>query len=258
MKEQTIMQIRQLLQSGKVKPDLLDQLKLDTRKGVQQAIRTYERQEEKQAELQALYEEKQLFEQQFLQSETDLLAGVDEAGRGPLAGPVVAAAVILPKGFKEYRLTDSKQLTEVTRNELYRLIIQEAIAYHITVVEADVIDQVNVLEATKRAMEMALHDLQPVPDIGLIDAVPVQGLPFPTESLIKGDDRSIAIAAASVLAKVKRDQLMVGLHERFPMYGFMENKGYGTKQHLKAMEKYGVCEQHRRSFTPVRTALGNF
>lgn len=255
MTQRTIAEIKQLLQAEEIGSSFLSELKQDARKGVQQAIRSYERREAKRIELQQLYEKKQAFERQYLQVETDLLAGVDEAGRGPLAGPVVAAAVVLPTDFKEYRLTDSKQLTESVRNELYPLILEQAICYHIAVVQANVIDRVNILEATKLAMREALQALQPMPQIGLIDAVPLQGLPFPTESVTKGDDRSIAIAAASVLAKVKRDQLMTELHDQFPVYDFQQNKGYGTKQHMKAMEVYGACEQHRRSFTPVKTAL---
>lgn len=180
------------------------------------------------------------------------VAGVDEAGRGPLAGPVCAAAVILPPSFSNPFLNDSKKLSQNRRTALYQeLTADPAIIWAVGLVEAPQIDQINILRATHRAMGLALDSLSLRPDIALIDGLPVKGLSLPHEALVKGDGLSLSIAAASVIAKVTRDRIMSTLHEEFPQYGFIRNQGYGTREHLESLRKHGPCRHHRRSFQPV-------
>lgn len=252
MSKQSIANLKQLFQNNALNEDHINELRTDERKGVQQLIAQYDKQVAKEAEQIHLYHQKKSFERQFCQEEDALIAGVDEAGRGPLAGPVVAAAVILPSSCNLFALTDSKQLTEKMRNDFFEEIKKIAISYHISVIDNNQIDKINILEATKLAMREALNELHPQPQIGLIDAVPLQGVSFPTKEIIKGDDKSIAIAAASVLAKVTRDRLMEEIAYEYPHYGFEKHKGYGTKQHIDALSKYGPSPVHRLSFTPVK------
>jgi len=188
------------------------------------------------------------------------LAGVDEAGRGPLAGPVVAAAAVLPvewamEGVPESleRLNDSKKLTEKTREELFGYIHRESIEFGVGIASEAVIDEINILQATFRAMNEALGQVNPVPMHALVDGRPVPSLCLPHTAIIKGDARSYSIAAASILAKVTRDRLMCAYDLQFPGYGFSQHKGYGTKAHLAAIEKLGPCPIHRQSFAPLRT-----
>src|SRR5699024_10436985 len=157
------------------------------------------------------------------------VAGVDEVGRGPLAGPVVAAAVILPENFQLMGLNDSKQLTEEEKNEFYNIIREQAISYSVEMVESTLVDTMNILGATKFAMKQAVQHLDQTPDHVLVDAVQIEGLTQSQETIIKGDERSVSIAAASILAKVERDRLMRELHHAYPVYGFNSNMGYGTK-----------------------------
>ena len=188
------------------------------------------------------------------------LAGVDEAGRGPLAGPVVAAAAVLaeewatdgvPDSLK--RLNDSKQLSEPVREELYEAIqTNDTIVSAVAVVEAPVIDEINILQATHRAMNQALAGLEPPANHALVDGRPVPSLTLPQTAIVKGDAKSFSIAAASILAKVTRDRLMVQYDEQFPGYGFAGHKGYGTKAHLLAIEELGACPLHRMSFAPLK------
>lgn len=188
------------------------------------------------------------------------VAGVDEAGRGPLAGPVVAAAVILPQvwqdgGFDERLrdLNDSKQLTEAQREAFFAILTAHPeIRHSIATVDAAVIDRINILQATHRAMNEALAQLQPPPDHVLVDGTAVKTMRFPQTALVKGDARSYSIAAASVLAKVTRDRMMLEFDRQFPGYGFAEHKGYGTPQHLAAIADLGPCPIHRRSFAPLK------
>lgn len=180
------------------------------------------------------------------------VAGVDEAGRGPLAGPVVAAAVILPEEFDGEGLDDSKRLTARRRAGWFeRLTTGGAVAWAAAVVEADEIDRINILRATHRAMAEAVRGLGISPGYCLIDGLPVVDFPWPHEAIVKGDSKSLTIAAASVVAKVTRDRLMEGLAEEFPQYGFERHKGYGTREHLDALRRHGPCRAHRRSFQPV-------
>jgi ribonuclease HII len=183
------------------------------------------------------------------------VAGLDEAGRGPLAGPVVAAAVVLPDGLLIPGLTDSKQVPERERERLFAVIREQAICYGVGIADERTIDEVNILQATIIAMERALALLAPGPDYLLLDALTLPRVPLPQRSLIKGDNRSHSIAAASILAKVTRDRMMLELHEKFPLYHFQNHKGYGTKEHLALLRKHGPCDAHRKTFNPVAQML---
>lgn len=181
------------------------------------------------------------------------VAGVDEAGRGPLAGPVVAAAVILNPERRIKGLEDSKLLTPEERESLFDQILEHAAAVGTGIVDSETIDQVNILEATRLAMRQALSRLSPRPNLVLIDAVSLPGAEFPQRALVRGDRRSASIAAASIVAKVSRDRLMIEADSLFPQYGFRRHKGYPTPEHLRALRKHGPCPIHRRTFHGVWT-----
>jgi ribonuclease HII len=204
-----------------------------------------------------LTEELALFEQGY-----SFVAGLDEAGRGCLAGPVMAAAVILP--LSDDTLTrfagvhDSKQLTPSTRERLYDVIMQHALAVGIGIGSVELIDERNILQATKEAMFLALAQLSLQPHALLLDAISLPKVSLPQRSIIKGDARCLSIAAASIIAKVTRDRLMLRLHEEYPPYGFDQHKGYGTELHLAALRLHGATPHHRRSFSPVRELFGLF
>ncbi|HBH80683.1 MAG TPA: ribonuclease HII [Nitrospira sp.] len=183
------------------------------------------------------------------------IAGIDEVGRGPLAGPVVAAAVILPVRNRLVGVNDSKQLSERERERFYVAICEQAVGMGIGWADVAEIDQLNILEATRLAMRRALEQLVPPPDYVLIDAVSLPGVSIPIRPIIKGDALSISIAAASIVAKVTRDRLMVSYHDTFPEYGFLSHKGYGTAEHLERLAYHGPCSIHRRSFAPVKLAM---
>jgi len=176
------------------------------------------------------------------------IAGVDEAGRGPLAGPVVAAAVILPPGYRNEQIRDSKKLTPLRRTALYETIHDDALAVGVGVVGPSVIDSINILRAALKAMETAVYNLSAVPDYILIDGINGIEVPCPQETIIKGDALSVSIAAASIIAKVTRDRLMDKYHDHYPHYNFRKNKGYGTKEHREAIREFGRCAIHRNSF----------
>lgn len=205
------------------------------------------------------------FEQEAWNQGLLFVAGVDEAGRGPLAGPVVAAAVILnPALFTPPSnnpalfagLTDSKQLTATKRDRFFDELNQcDAVRIGCCIVGADVIDRINILQATWRAMAGAVQQLDPLPDLALVDGRPVRGLPCSSRNIIRGDSQSLSIAAASVIAKVTRDRLMDELDAEYPEYGFSKHKGYGTAVHLDALRRHGPCPQHRRSFRPVAATI---
>ena len=190
------------------------------------------------------------YEKELNEKGITLIAGVDEVGRGPLIGPVVAAAVILPKDFHLDGLTDSKKLSEKKREQYYEIIKKEAIAVGVGIISEKRIDEINIYEATKEAMKEAINNLNPKPEHILIDAMPLE-LDIPTTSIIKGDLLSISISAASVIAKVERDHMLYDIDKEFPMYDLKNNKGYGTKKHLEAIQKYGITEYHRLSYKPV-------
>jgi ribonuclease HII len=183
------------------------------------------------------------------------IAGIDEAGRGPLAGPVVAAAVVLPVRCRLSGIDDSKQLSEGERARLYAAILEHAVGVGIGSADVGEIDRLNILEATKLAMRRAIDQLAPPPDYLLIDAVTLPGIGIPERPIIKGDSLSLSIAAASIIAKVTRDRLMAEYHDMFPEYDFLSHKGYGTREHLQRLARHGPCSIHRRTFTPVHEAI---
>lgn len=192
------------------------------------------------------------YEKELNEQGIKVIAGVDEVGRGPLIGNVVAACVVLPVGFELEGLTDSKKLTEKKRNEFYEIICKEAMAIGVGRVSEKIIDEVNIYQATKMAMELAIKEANEKVKIEhiLIDAMPME-VGIPTTSIIKGDAKSITIAAASVVAKVIRDNEMYDLDKIYPMYDLAKNKGYGTKKHLQAIEEYGITKYHRLTYSPV-------
>ena len=192
-------------------------------------------------------------EKEYYSDKVKVIAGTDEAGRGPLAGPLVVAAVIFPKGYKNDEINDSKQLTVKKREELFEVIKRDALAYSIKIISVEDIDKLNILNADKKGMKEALLELNPQPDLVLTDAVPLLNLPFLAVPIIKGDAKALCIAASSILAKVNRDHLMMELDKQYTEYGFAKHKGYGTKKHIEAIEKYGPIEGvHRKTFEPVK------
>ena len=191
------------------------------------------------------------FEEKLYDEGFHLICGVDEAGRGPLAGPLVVAACILPPFLRIEGINDSKQLSAKKRKELYKVIVKNALAYKIVFVTEEDVDSLNIYQATKKGMLMAIAGLKNKPDYALIDAMPLGELEIPHNSIIHGDARCASVAAASILAKVPRDEYMEKMDIKYPNYGFKKHKGYGTKAHMQALEKYGPCKIHRKSFAPV-------
>lgn len=194
------------------------------------------------------------YEKELYAEGINLIAGVDEVGRGPLAGPVVAAAVILPKDCKIKGLNDSKKIPKKKHMEIFQAVKNQALAIGIGIMDNHVIDQVNIYESTKLAMKEAISKLEPQPQHLLIDAMKLD-LPISQTSIIKGDANSLSIAAASIIAKVTRDELMAHYDQEFPGYDFAQNAGYGTAKHLEGIEKYGVTPIHRTSFEPIKTIV---
>ena len=229
-----------------------EELILDGRAGVQAAISKRKRELQKQVDEDLRLEKMLAYEKELYAQGIDLIAGVDEVGRGPLAGPVVAAAVILPKACKILGLNDSKKIPKSKHKEIYEAVLQNAIAIGIGIKDNQVIDQVNIYEATKLAMMEAIGQLEPQPQHLLIDAMKLD-LPIPQTSIIKGDANSLSIAAASIVAKVTRDQMMEEFDKEYPGYDFAQNAGYGTAKHLAGLDKLGVTPIHRRSFEPVKS-----
>lgn len=191
------------------------------------------------------------YEKKYYDKGMILVAGVDEAGRGPLAGPVCVASVIMPQDNIIEEINDSKKLSEKKREKLYDQIINTAICYHIELIDNNVIDEINILNATRLGMKRCIEGLEKIPEIAIIDAVKID-TNIPTDSVIRGDVVSYNVAAASILAKVTRDRLMVELDSKYPEYNFKKHKGYGTKEHIEALKKCGKCDIHRNSF------IGNF
>ena len=195
------------------------------------------------------------FQDQFYSKKIKVIVGVDEAGRGPLAGPVVAAACILSRAYINKEINDSKQLSEKKREELFEIIKKDAISYGVGVVSAEEIDKMNIYEATKKAMKLAIADLKVKFDLILTDAMPLSGYDVEVVPIIKGDAKALPIAAASIIAKVTRDHMMLELAKKYPEYAFDEHKGYGTKKHMDAIKKYGPIKGvHRFSYKPVTKA----
>ena len=198
------------------------------------------------------------FQEQYYSKKIKVIVGVDEAGRGPLAGPVVAAACVLPRAYINKEINDSKQLSEKKREELFEVIKKDALAYGIGIVSAEEIDTINIYEATKKAMKEAINNIKIKFDLILTDAMPLKGFDVEVIPIIKGDAKALPIAAASIIAKVTRDHMMLELGKQYPEYGFEVHKGYGTAKHMAALEKYGPIKGvHRYSYKPVaKIAMG--
>ena len=248
MMAETIAVIKKALEEAgfEGREKVMKKYKDDPRQGVQKLLQKYEREREKYKEELERTERMKEFEYKY--QEYSYICGIDEVGRGPLAGPVVAAAVILPKDENILYLNDSKQLSEKKREELYDIIMEKAVAVGVGVVSPAVIDDVNILQATYEAMRIAIGKLQVRPDLLLNDAVTIPDVDIKQVGIIKGDARSVSIAAASIVAKVTRDRMMVEYDKIYPEYKFASNKGYGSKEHIAAIEKIGPCAIHRSSF----------
>lgn len=231
--------------------ELLTAIKNDARKGVQSIYKSYQREMKECQRVANLY----TFENECRANGYKLIAGVDEVGRGPLAGPVVVVSVILPENFFIEKINDSKKLSEATREKIYDIIMENAMAVNRAIIDEKTIDRVNIYQAAMNGMYEAIYGLNPKPDAVLIDAMPLESLDIYHQSIIKGDAKSASIAAASIVAKVERDRMMNELDKIYPQYGFAKNKGYGTSEHLEALRKYGPCEIHRKSFEPIKSMV---
>lgn len=255
MKKPTIKEIKEKLQFIEDKDDpFLLRCKEDERKGVQTAVRQWTKKQEKKQQLIDRYHEKNHYEDEARTTGHSSIAGIDEVGRGPLAGPVVAAAVILDANKPIYGLDDSKKLSLTRRNDLFKEIHEKAQAIGIGIVTADEIDRTNILQATRRAMHIAVDQLEIQPTLLLVDAMTLD-YSIPQQSIVKGDSKSNSIAAASIVAKVTRDRMMEEYNKKYPGYGFASNAGYGTKAHLEGLENYGATPIHRTTFSPVSNYL---
>jgi len=232
----------------------LSEIEKDERKSVQKLIQSWKKRMEMQQKEKLKFEQMLSYENDVWEKGIQYIAGIDEVGRGPLAGPVVAAAVILPKDFILYGVDDSKKLSEKKRDEYYTYIINNALTYGVGIVSNERIDEINIYEATKEAMQEAIQKLTITPEHLLIDAMKLP-LDIEQQSIIKGDANSISIACASIVAKVVRDRLMKEIHEEYPHYAFDKNAGYGTKDHLKGLEQFGYTPYHRKSFSPIKEMI---
>lgn len=252
---ETIAQIKEkLVQIHDAQDAYVLQLRKDERAGVQKLIQQFENRLAKEQAMINKAKTMRQFENELLAKGYQAICGIDEVGRGPLAGPVVAAAVILPNDELILGLNDSKQLSEKKRESLYQIIQEKAVAIGIGVVDETTIDAINIYQAARLAMTKAVEQLAVQPDYLLIDAMELD-LDIQQISLIKGDARSQSIAAASIIAKVYRDHLMVELDKQYPGYSFGKNAGYGTKEHLEGLEKYGVTPIHRKTFAPIKDMI---
>jgi ribonuclease HII len=247
----TINEIRELLRGDDIPDEVMDSLLKDPRKGVQKLLASYmrrlDRENAEHLRVEKMYEPESVFYKKGLH----LVAGMDEVGRGPLAGPVTVAAVILPPHWFAKGLNDSKQVTPQHREELSEKIKKEAVAWSIVDLPPEDIDALNIYGATLTAMYQAVKNLPVSPEALVVDAMPVH-LDIPVTSLVHGDALSASVAAASIVAKVHRDHLMVEYDKKFPGYGWAQNKGYGTKEHIEAIRTLGVTPLHRKSFEPVK------
>ena len=251
-KKLSIKEIKERLQEVLDETDPFLQLCVDDeRKGVQQAVKAWKRSYDKKLQLEQKWMHMNKYENELFQQGYTQIVGIDEVGRGPLCGPVVAAAVILPREVKLIGLDDSKKMSDIQKDDMYEQIMQCAVAVGIGIVSNEIIDKINIYEATKVAMMEAVEQLSVLPEYALIDAMRLP-LDIPQQSIIKGDANSVSIAAASVIAKVTRDRLMKQYDEKYPQYGFKNNMGYGTKEHLEALDQFGITPWHRMSFAPVK------
>lgn len=251
----TIKEISERLKKTDVPLEWIAQLETDPRQGVQKLLAQWKRRKKHEQQLKKQWESMSHFERFYRAQGLKPIAGVDEVGRGPLAGPVVAAAVILPDDCYIPGLNDSKKLQLSEREKLYNQIDRTAVAWATASVSVKRIDEVNIYQATLEAMTQAVNQLNQVPQVLLNDAVVLPDIEVVQEKVIGGDQRSISIAAASIMAKVTRDRFMEKLGEVYPQYGFERHMGYATAEHLQALRKYGPTEVHRQSFAPVRNAM---
>lgn len=252
-KQMTVAQIAALLENDEIDETIINTLAKDDRISVHKLFNKWIKRREarvlEQQRLSALF----CNERNYLEQGHTVVAGIDEAGRGPLAGPVVVGAVILPLDCYIPQLNDSKKLTARQREKVYLDIKEQAICAEYYIVDHDIIDNINIYQATVYGMYSVIDNLKQKPQAVLIDAVPLPQLEIPFLSLVGGDGLSASIAAASIIAKVTRDRLMLQYDEQYPQYGFRHHKGYGTPEHLAAIQKYGPCPIHRRSFEPMKS-----
>ena len=248
----TISEIREIL-LGSPSEEFLVELELDQRVAVKKLLQAYHKRIEKAALERERFHKMLSYERQYYDEGAKLIAGVDEAGRGPLAGPLVIAAVVMPQEFFISGLNDSKQISASKRDKLYDEILQKALSVSVNIVSISNIDELNIYRATQQGMAEVLLHLDKQPDVALIDAMPVEAGDIKTVSLVHGDALSASIAAASIIAKVTRDRIMEKLDTLYPVYKFANNKGYGSKDHMQAIDQDGVTEWHRRSYEPVKS-----
>ncbi len=241
-----------LAQINQVEDPYVLALEQDSRKGVASLLAGFYKRLAKVEAMRQEAETLRKFERRALGSGYQVIAGIDEVGRGPLAGPVIAAAVILPNNCEMLEVNDSKKLSEKKRDVLFTQICETAVAVGIGIVDEQTIDKINIYQATKLAMKEAVEKLSFTPDYLLLDALKLEAVPIAQESIIKGDAKSVSIAAASIVAKVTRDRLMKEYAEQYPGYGFENNAGYGTKEHLAGLDQLGPCPIHRKTFAPVK------
>lgn len=253
VEQMTVVEITKLLEQNNLSLAIISSLKQDSRVSVSRLLAKWQKKQDQalleQQRIQSLYNQERILADKGY----SLIAGVDEAGRGPLAGPLVIGAVILPLGCHLPSINDSKKLSAKQREQLYHVIKKVAISVQHTIIDIDVIDQLNIYNATVYGMYHVIKELHQKPHAVLIDAVPLPDLEMHSLSLIGGDAISASIGAASIIAKVERDKLMLELDKQFPQYGFAKHKGYGTAEHLKALQQYGPCPIHRKSFEPIKS-----
>ncbi len=249
--EMTVNEIRCLLKEpGSPLPEeIIAAMSRDTRSGVRKLYRQFCRQQVLADRERLRLEELQLYENEARAKGYSVIAGVDEAGRGPLAGPVMAAAVVFPDNVRISGIDDSKKISPVKREQLYHEIKEHALCWSVGISTVEEIDSLNILQASLLAMQRAVMNLDRAPEYILVDAVRIPGLHVPQLPIVKGDGKSASIAAASIVAKVTRDKMMAEYDREFPAYGFIRHKGYGTADHVEAIRKYGQCPLHRRTFT---------
>lgn len=250
-----INEIKKILEEDNFDSEFLLLLESDSRSGVKKLLSSYYNKKEKDKYLVEEYEKRKIYEKKCYNLGFNYVCGIDEVGRGPLAGPVVAAGVILKKDSYYPGLTDSKKLSKLKREKLAEDIKKTAEAYFIAVLNSDEIEKYNIYNATKITMLKVIKNISKKPDFILIDAMPLDTENIKNISIIKGDEKSVSIAAASVIAKVYRDNLMLEYAKKYPYYDFENNMGYGTKKHLEAIYKYGICDIHRRDFEPIKSLL---
>ena len=251
----TIKEIEALLRTIEEPTPWLIELSSDERAGVKKALARWQSRYDKKQLVKEAYQLKKKFDASYRPFKGAYIAGVDEAGRGPLAGPVVTAAVILPEQTPELiGLDDSKTISKASREELANKIRSVAVSISVHIQSARKIDELNIYAATRDSMERAVHELSVTPNFVIADAMSLK-VDCPTASVIKADAQSLAVAAASIIAKTTRDEIMDILHEEFPIYNFSKNAGYGTAEHLAALQTAGPCEHHRKSFEPIKSMV---